>query len=253
MIENVTAARLRSGETVVGCFIRYPEPTLAEYVAMLGWDFLVFDGEHGPVQPGDVEGLSRAAQLRGATPLARVPSNDAGVILRFLDAGAFGVHVPQVSTAAGAHEAVQAVKYWPRGDRGLAGTRAADWGLTESLGDYTRRANAETLVVLHLETAAAVEAVDEIVAVDGVDVIFIGAVDLSQSLGHPGETGHPDVKAAIDRIVAGVVPSGKALGVYVPDAAAAADWRARGARYITIGLEALLRQGTEPFITAPRS
>ena len=239
---NATKARLAAGEAVFGCFIRYAEPSLAEYVAMLGWDFVVFDAEHGTLQPRDVEDLCRAVEPYGVTPLVRVTANRPEIILRFLDTGAQGVMVPVVDTAAAADEAVRSVKYAPRGERGLAGTRASRWALREGLGPYTERANRETLVVLHIETAAAVDAIEDLVAVDGVDVLYLGPVDLSQSLGHTGEANHPDVVAAMERVAEVVVPSEKALGIWAATPAATRQWLDRGARYFATGLEPLLRE-----------
>ena len=243
MLKNSTKAKLASGQPVFGCFVRYAEPSLVEYVAMLGWDFLVFDGEHGTLQPRDIEDLCRAAELRGVTPFARVTTNQAHVILRFMDTGIHGVHVPWVNTPEGVEQAVRSVKYGPRGVRGLAGTRASEWSLGESFEAYTARANRETMVVVHIETAAAIDAIEAYVAIDGVDVLFIGPTDLSQSLGHPGDTGHPDVVAAMDHVAEVVVPSDKALGIYAGSAAMTRDWLARGARYFTTGVEAFLKDG----------
>ena len=147
---------------------------------------------------------------------------------------------------------MRSVKYYPRGIRGLAGVRAADYGQAGSLGDYTQRANAETLVVLHIETAEAVERTAEIAAVDGVDVIFIGPTDLSQSLGVPGQPQHPVVQAAIDKVIQAVAPTSAALGIMVPNVAAARQWRARGARYITIGMESLLIPAAREYLKTAR-
>jgi 4-hydroxy-2-oxoheptanedioate aldolase len=243
MLKNTTKAKLADGQPVFGCFIRYAEPSLAEYVAMLGWDFLVFDGEHGTLQPGDMENLCRAAELRGVTPLARVTTNQAHTILRFLDPGIHGVHVPWVNSPQAAEQAVQAVKYTPRGIRGLAGSRASDWGLGEPLGAYVERANRETLVVIHIETREAVEAIEEYVKIDGIDVLFLGPTDLSQSLGHPGDPRHPDVVAAMDRVAEVVVGSGKVLGIYAGTSEMTREWLGRGARYFTTGLETFLKAG----------
>ena len=146
MLENLTKAKLAAGEPAFGCFVRTAEPQLIEYVAMLGWDFLVFDAEHGTLQPREVEDLCRAIEPRGTTPMVRVTTNDAPTILRFLDTGAHGVHVPWVNSAADAERAVRSVKYTPLGIRGLAGSRASEWGLREPIGDYVQRANRETLV-----------------------------------------------------------------------------------------------------------
>ena len=252
MLENTTKAKLTAGDTVYGVFFRSADATLAEYVAMQGWDFLVFDAEHGSLQPRDVENLCRAAELRGVTPITRATTNEASNILRFLDAGSHGVHVPWVNTAQGVEQAVQAVKYRPRGSRGLAGSRASGWGMEETIGDYTRRANAETMLIVHIETAEAVSAVEEYVTVDGVDVFFIGPTDLSHSLGHPGEPDHPEVQAALERVAEVVVPSDKALGIYAATAEFAVRWRDRGARYFTGGAEALMGRGMQEYLKSLR-
>lgn len=249
MIVNTTKAKLRAGESVVGAFVRYPDATLTEFVALGGWDFLVFDAEHGVLDPAAVADLSRAAEVRGATPMARVTTNDPSTILRFLDAGAHGVHVPWVNSPEEAERAVRAVKYGPRGIRGLAGNRSGDWVAN---ADSTAAANDETLVVIQVETAEAVSRIDELVRVDGVDVLFLGPTDLSHSLGRPGDAGHPDVRAAMERVAAAVVPSPKILGVFAGGVDAAAEWRERGARYLTTGLEQMLRPAMGTFLEAVR-
>lgn len=243
MLKNATKAKLAAGQPVFGCFIRYAEPSLAEYIAMLGWDFLVFDGEHGMLEPRDVEDLCRALDLRGVTPIARVTTNQPHIILRFLDGGIHGVHVPWVNTPQAVEQAVRSVKYGPRGERGLAGTRASEWGLGEPLDAYVERANRETMVVVHIETREAVGAIEDYVAIDGVDVLFLGPTDLSQSLGHPGQADHPDVVAAMERVAEVVVASDKVLGIYAGTAAMTEEWLNRGARYFTTGVELFLRDG----------
>ena len=243
MLENRTKAKLAAGEAAFGCFVRTPEPQLIEYVGMLGWDFLVFDAEHGTLQPREVEDLCRAIEPRGTTPLVRVTTNDTPTILRFLDTGAHGVHVPWVNSAAEAEKAVRAVKYTPRGIRGLAGSRASEWGLREPIGAYVQRANRETLVVIQIETQDAVDAIDDYLKVDGIDVLFLGPTDLSQSLGHPGRLDHPDVLAAMERVAEAVVGSGVTLGIYAGSVDMTKAWLDRGARYFTTSLEPFLREG----------
>lgn len=253
MLENTTKAKLLAGETVLGCFIKHSEPAFAEFVAMQGWDFLVFDAEHGALQPHDVEGLCRAAELREVTPIARVTTNQPHIILRFLDTGIHGVHVPWVNTAAAVEQAVQSVKYQPRGHRGLAGSRASDWGMYESIGEYTKRANRETIVVIHIETMDAVNAIDDYVGIDGVDVLFIGPTDLSHSLGHPGDPAHREVAAAMDRVADAVVDSDKALGIYAGSPATAEQWLDRGARYLATGVDGFIEQGMQAYLSRLRN
>lgn len=252
MLENRTKAKLAAGEAAFGCFVRTPEPQLMEYVGMLGWDFLVFDAEHGPLQPREVEELCRAIEPRGTTPIVRVTTNDAPTILRFLDTGVHGVHVPWVNSAAEAERAVRSVKYSPRGIRGLAGSRASEWGLREPIGAYVQRANRETLVVIQVETQDAVDAIDDYLAVDGVDVLFLGPTDLSQSLGHPGDLDHPDVLAALDRVADAVIGSGVTLGIYAGSVDMTKAWLDRGARYFTTSLEPFLRDGMRAYLQQVR-
>ncbi|MDJ0952395.1 MAG: aldolase/citrate lyase family protein [Acidimicrobiia bacterium] len=252
LVENTTKQKLRAGEAVFGCFFRYASPTLAEHVAMQGWDFLIYDGEHGSLEPRDMEDLARAAELHGVTPLARVTANEPATILRYLDAGAHGLHVPWVNTAEEAERVVVSAKYGPRGLRGLAGSRQGGWGNTESLADFTARANEETLVVVHIETADAVAAVQEYTEIDGIDVLFIGPTDLSHSLGHPGNPSHPEVQDAMASVADVVARSNKTLGIYAGSPDFAADWFAKGARYFTAGLEGFVKQAMQNYLAAVR-
>jgi 4-hydroxy-2-oxoheptanedioate aldolase len=252
MTENRTRARLKAGETVVGCFVRYPSASLVEMMTFHGWDFFVFDGEHGTIEPVDCEQMTRAVQPRGATPIARVPTNEPSTILRFLDTGAQGVHVPLVNSPAEAEAAVRAIKYHPRGERGLGGVRAAEYGQGIPLAEYVRAANEQTLTVLHIETETAIDNLRDIVAVDDVDVVFVGPTDLSQSLGIPGERDHPRLRDAIGRAVEAVVGTDVALGTLVSNADDALQWKNWGARYIATGLEAVVATSSRSFLAAVR-
>lgn len=253
MLKNTTKAKLLAGETVHGCFLKYPQPALAEILALAGFDFVLFDGEHGTLEPAEIENLVRAVELRGATPLARVTTNQPQIILRYLDTGLHGVQVPWVNTTGDVERAVQSSKYGPRGVRGLAGGRASDWGLSEPIGEYTARANRETMLIVHIETTDAVDLVEEYVEVDGVDVLFLGPTDLSHSLGHPGQVDHPDVQAAMQHVADVVVSSDKALGIYAGTAEFAKKWQAHGARYIATGVEEFLLRGLRTYLEDVRT
>ena len=252
MRTNTTKAKLKAGETVFGCFVRYPDATLIDVLGYQGWDFIVFDAEHGTIEPRDCEHMTRAAELHGVTPIIRVTTNSPPVILRFMDTGVHGLHVPWVNSVDETIAAVRSVKYLPLGTRGLAGIRAADYGQRVSFSEYVQQANAETLVVIHIETAEAIEQLDRMVAVDGVDVFFIGPTDLSHSLGVPGQPQHPVVQAAMQRIIDTVAGSNAALGIMVPTMEAAREWRARGAQYITIVLESLLSPAARAYLSGVR-
>lgn len=249
----MTKAKLKAGETVLGCFVRYPDAGLVEVLGYQPWDFIVFDGEHGTLEPRDCENMVRAAELRGVTPIVRVTTNLPPVILRFMDSGAQGLHVPWVNSAEEAENVVRSVKYYPRGIRGLAGVRAADYGQTMSFGEYVEQANRETLIIIHIETAEAVERLPEIAGIDGIDVIFIGPTDLSQSYAVPGQPQHPSVQAAMQKVVDGAAKSKVALGVMVGTTDAARQWRARGARYIAIGFESLMVPAARDYLKAVRA
>lgn len=252
MRHNTAKEKLKRGETVYGCFVRYPNATLIEVLGYCGWDFIVFDGEHGTIEPADCEQMVRAAELQGVTPIIRVPVNQPHVILRFLDTGAQGLHVPMVRSAADAEAVVRSVKYQPRGARGLAAIRAADYAQRIPFGEYVAQANAETLVAVHIETEDGVDRLPEIIKVDGVDVIFLGPTDLSNSLGFPGELQHPRVQATFQRLVDAVAGSKAALGIMVQNADAARQWRQRGARYIAIGLEGVLNPACRNYLKQAR-
>lgn len=245
---NATKARLQAGQTVFGCFTRYPDPALTELLALQQFDFLVLDGEHGTLEPRECENMVRAAELHSTTPLVRVPANQPPTILRFLDTGAQGVHLPFVSSGEEADAAVRAVKYWPRGVRGLAAMRAASYG-TEPLADYVSSANEETMVVVQIETPAAVEHVEEIATVDGVDVVFVGPTDLSHAFGLPGQTTHVRLEETYDAIGEAVEGSPASLGVLVSDERAAERWRERGARYVAVTVDSLLARSARALLT----
>lgn len=252
-MHNVTKAKLLAGETVFGCFLKYRDASLAEVLAYQGWDFFLLDGEHSTLEPRDCENLVRVADLRSVTPLIRVPTNQPHVILRFLDTGAQGVQVPMVNSPAEAERAVRAVKFAPRGNRGLGSTRAADYGQTAPFHEYVKVANAETLLILQVETVEALGEVMDIASTDGVDVVFIGPTDLSVSLGVPGQPQHPRVREATDRIAAQVAQAGKILGALASSADSAREWRQRGARYIVTNLETILVPGVRRYLEEVRA
>lgn len=240
MRANLTRQRLADGGSVVGTIVPTNDPILVEISALAGFDHVIIDGEHGDVDVRAVADLVRAAEAAGITPLARVPSNSPVDILRYLDVGVMGVMVPQIRSAADARRAVEAAKYHPQGQRGLAGSRAASYGLAESLTEYVPAANRETMVLALLEDRAAVEAIDEIVAVPGIDVFFVGPADLAQSYGLPGQAGHPTVQAAIETIIQRTLAAGRVVGTNAASGPAARALHERGVRYLCTGLWGLL-------------
>jgi 4-hydroxy-2-oxoheptanedioate aldolase len=251
---NKTKAKLKAGEMVLGCFLRHADPGLAETLGYMGWDYLLFDGEHSPLSGRECEHLARICELTGATPIVRVPSNMAWMIGQVLDAGMQGVQIPMINSGAEAETAARAARYHPLGTRGLAVSRAARYGqiFPFSIADHIARSNAETLVVVQVETPASIEQLPAILQVPEIDVIFIGPSDLSLSLGVPGDLQHPKVQEAFDTIISAVTQTDKALGILVPTVEAALQWQTKGARYIMIVMEALLGPAVRGFLKTAR-
>jgi len=191
--------RLRRGDPLHGFFIGTPSAATVEMVGLCGFDFVVIDTEHGPAGIEMIEHMHRAAAMHGMTALVRVPSGSVADIQRAVDAGADGILVPHVASAEIAREVVERAYFTPQGRRGAALSRSSGYGTADTAAYYRTR-NDHTVVIVMVEDAEALPVVDEIVAVPGIDAVFIGPGDLSASLGHPGDAKHPEVKAAIARI-----------------------------------------------------
>ncbi|MDP6040580.1 MAG: aldolase/citrate lyase family protein [Candidatus Latescibacteria bacterium] len=213
MKTNRMKARIKAGVPAFGVSIMIPSPQIVEIVGGLGFDWILIDCEHGNISLETAEHLALAAEASGVTPIARPKSNRADDILQLMDRGIQGVQVPHVNTAEDARRAVEAVKYHPMGTRGLGGgTRAAGYGLTQTVDEYVEVTNNETLVCVQLEDAEAIENVDEILEVENIDVFFIGPNDLSQSMGYPGNPKEPVVAEAINSTFEKIRAAGKASG-----------------------------------------
>jgi 2-keto-3-deoxy-L-rhamnonate aldolase RhmA len=193
MIEmrNLLKQRLVEGRTALGMWITLESGSISEIAAVLGFDWIAIDMEHGHLDFREVLDHLRAIQGSKTTALVRVPEIDRGIIKRALDLGAAGIIVPQVTCAEEVERAVRFAKYPPRGVRGVGGERATRWGMR--LRESTRSADAETLVIPLLETVAAGEAIDAILDVPGVDAVFFGPADYSASAGYLGEWEGPGV------------------------------------------------------------
>ena len=196
---NKLRTRFHAGQRVYGLLNSIPAPLLVEMIGYAGYDFVILDLEHVGLNPQTLEDMIRAAECSGITPLVRVPGIQPETILRVLDAGAQGIVVPRVQDASQARHAVQASRYHPLGERGISGGRTTGFG-TIGLQAYMALANREIMVVAMIEDSAGVENIDAIAAVPGIDMILEGAIDLSQSLGVPGQAQHPSVQAAIHSV-----------------------------------------------------
>ena len=218
MLENTLKQKLESGKAVFGVMITFPSAPVVEMLGCLGFDWVLIDNEHGSITVENSEDLVRAAELSGIAPIVRPVGNKPEIIAPFLDRGAWGVQVPHVNTAAEAEAAVDAVKYYPEGHRGIfSRSRPAGYGFSGATADYVAEANRNTLVCLMLEEVEAINNLEELVTVEGVDVFFIGSGDLSQSMGYPGQQTHPEVQAQMERGVKIICGAGRVAGVSCPD------------------------------------
>ncbi len=250
MKQNLMKAKIARGEVALGCSVMFPSPQIVEMLGYAGFDWVLIDCEHGSISLGDVELMAMAADAVGITAIARPRSNSAADIQSVMDRGVAGVQVPHVNTAEDARNAVAAVKFGPGAARGLAaGTRPDRWGLGARMPDFTREANAQSLVCVQIEHQDALANVDDILKVDGIDVFFIGPSDLSQSMGHPGNPKAPPVAAAIDATLAKIRAAGAAPGMPATTETLA-DVKGKGCRYIYTHLPKILGAGAQSFLKA---
>ncbi|MEW5957943.1 MAG: aldolase/citrate lyase family protein, partial [Chloroflexota bacterium] len=200
---NLVKRALRRGQTVLGTMVaEMRQPSVMQLLANAGFDFAIIDNEHGPFNIETIAILSQAAKGVGVTPLVRVPDLTYAHLAQALDAGAQGIMLPRVRSAAQVREAVQIMKYPPQGSRGCALNRGHTDFKSGPVAEAIAAANEETMLIVQVETRQALAELDEIVAVAGVDVILVGPTDLSISLGVPGELNHPAMQAAIEQVIA---------------------------------------------------
>lgn len=234
--------RLRTpGASLLGTFVQAPHPSVCELVAQLGFDFLCVEAEHSNMNPETVQALVAAAELGGTRGLVRVAGNEPVQIASALDAGAAGVIVPRVESAAEASAAVAASRFPPLGERGAGPGRAAGYGA--SLPLYMSRANEDILVAVQVETRRAVESLDEILSVEGVDLIFVGPGDLTSSLGLAG-IDDPALIVVMDEVIERTRAAGRWVGTFAPRSDQAVRWLARGVQLMILGSDVgFLMQG----------
>lgn len=226
---------LKDGQQQIGLWNSIPGPLVAEALAGCGFDWVVIDTEHAPTDVPDVLGMLQAMAPYPVSAVVRPAANDPVLIKRLLDFGAQTLILPYIQSAEEAQAAVAAVRYAPRGMRGVAGlTRASRFG---AVADYTRRADAEICLILQVETALALSRIEEIAATDGVDGLFIGPADLAASMGHPGALDHPAVKAAIEDAIRRITATGKPAGILTSDAAFARACMGWGTRFTAVGMD----------------
>jgi 4-hydroxy-2-oxoheptanedioate aldolase len=231
---NAFKAGLHKGQQI-GLWNTIPGPVVAEALATCGYDWIVLDTEHSLTDVPDIMGMLQAVAAYPVSPIVRPQSNDAVLIKRLLDLGAQTLMIPYVQTVAEAQAAVAAMRYAPRGIRGVSGmTRATRYG---TVPDYVLRAEDELCLIVQIETMEAVARIAGIAAVDGVDALFIGPSDLAASMGHPGNMKHPEVMAAIEAAIRAIVAAGKPAGILVTDAGFAKQCIAWGTTFTAVGVD----------------
>lgn len=226
--------KLLQRQVCIGSWCQVGHPANAEILAKAGFDWIAADYEHGEFTEADLGDFCRAVRQYGRSPMVRVRENATLPIRRALDLGADGVFVPLVNTAADAERAVQAAKFPPRGIRGFAFHRGNAWGV--EFDEYARTANDKTQVIVMIESREAVENIDGILDVDGVDGIFIGPYDMSGSYGVPGQTDHKIVLDACQTVVAACKRHGKAAGLHIVTPTPDAVQQALGQGYTLLAL-----------------
>jgi 2-keto-3-deoxy-L-rhamnonate aldolase RhmA len=248
---NPVKAKLRQGKVSVGSWIQIGHPAIAEILSRSGFDWIAADMEHTDISIKEFTDIARGMYGRGSIPLARVRENSTMAIRQVLDAGAWGVIVPLVNSAEEAERAVGSVKFPPRGVRGTAFFRANEYG--SDFDGYMKNSDRESLVIAMIETAAAVDNIDEILGVDGIDGIFIGPYDLSLSYGVPGKTDAPQMRDAKTRILRACKAAGKAAGIHDVrfSAESVAANVAEGFTFIALGMDTLfLERGRQDALGA---
>lgn len=242
---NAFKQALAAGRPQIGLWVGLANGYATELIAGTGFDWLLIDGEHAPNDVRSVVPQLQAvasawsALEQRSQPVVRIPIGDATLIKQYLDIGAQTLLVPMVDTANEATQLVRAMRYPPDGVRGMGSAlaRASRW---QTYPQYLHEANAQTCLLVQAETVDAMRNLDAIAAVSGVDGVFIGPADLSASMGHVGNPGHPDVQAAIADGIARIRRAGKAAGILSTTDDQARKWLAAGVAFIAVGIDTML-------------
>ena len=239
MVSNILDLKklIRDKQVLYGTFVKINNSAILEVLGYAGFDFVVIDTEHGSHSIESVEALVRSANLSGLCPVVRVRKNDPTLISQALDTGASGVQVPQVSTKNDALTAVNAAKFYPEGQRGMDPySRSARYSHTR-MADYLKEANEKTSIILQVEGVKGLSNLDEIITVPGIDIIFIGPYDLSQSLGLPGQVNHEVLSEEMLKVITKANKKGIISGTYIDNVEGAKKWVNLGIEYIAVSVD----------------
>ena len=227
---------LKEGKLVIGTLLsEVRNPNVAYMLAQCGYDFFIIDTEHGAYSPETVSDMIAAARGSGIPVIVRIPEIRRETILKPLDSGAIGLLVPQIHTADQAREIIVYAKYPPEGDRGVGLRRAHSFYRKVEAGEYLRQANENTFIAVQAENLDAIENLEEIASVPGIDAIFVGPLDLSVGLGIPGQVSHPREVEAIDHILEVCKQLDIVAGIMMFDITALKSWIKKGMRFVVYG------------------
>ena len=225
-----------NGDGVVGVFSKTCDPGIIETMGYAGVDYVIIDLEHGPNSVQSVQNLIRGAQIAGLMPIVRVKESCASVMGEVLDIGAGGIQVPQITTRAEAEAVINRVKFAPMGERGVCRfVRAAKYSSKDRF-EYFRDEN-EKVTILQIEGQEGIDNIDEILTIDGIDVLFIGPYDLSQSLGVAGEIDNPLVEEKMLEIIEKCKEKNITVGTFVDIPQNAVKWKKLGVKYISYSVD----------------
>ena len=236
---NTFKAALTRGDMQYGCWAGFGDAYATEILSTAGFDWLVIDGEHAP---NDIRSIMQQLQVldgKHSHPVVRLPVGNDWLIKQALDIGAQTLLIPMVETADQARELVRACRYPPAGIRG-AGAALARASRFSEIGDYVQTANDQICPLVQVETRKGVEALDEILTLNGVDGVFIGPADLAADLGHPGNSNHEDVRAVIRDCLGRIAASDKAAGILSGNDAVSAEYRDWGAQFLAVGIDVVM-------------
>lgn len=238
-ITNKFKAAITKGEKQYGIWNGIPHSYAAEILAGAGFDWVLVDAEHGPFSMDQIIIQLQAMSRYDVSPILRMRNADPVYMKPLMDAGVQSFIIPMVESADTAQLMVEALRYPPEGSRGVgtALARVAQWN---RVNDYFKLANDEMCLITQVESVKGVEALDNILKVDGVDVVFMGPADLAGSMGHLGNPGHPDVKAMVNDCLQKIVAAGKVPGVLTSSKELIADYTDKGAKMIGVGLDTII-------------
>lgn len=231
---NDLKERMKNNGTVYGLFINSGSTIAVEIAGLAGFDFVLIDSEHGPTAVLDNRDLIAAAEYRDTVPIVRVSNGSDDLILRTLDVGAHGVMVPQVNTVEKAEGIARAAHYSPEGNRGVATTRASDYGFAV---DYFKKANERTLVIVQCENVAALSNLEDICSVEGVDMVFLGPYDYSSSIKKLGQVDYESIKDVVKTVLDTTKRHGKFAGIFTKSPEEAKMYKELGFNFIIVGTD----------------